>query len=509
MSCIIVLSCTKEELSIEDKPLEIDENSEEYQKYMAERAREYILTYRFEKVQDVLGKVQDAQERKRLTELLAEYRAKAAQDAFYFVTDQNDSLFFLDPKVTDAATRTSLTLDFVGTPPFSGPLFNTKGILHGFKRFPKLTDLEIANSAGTGIAEIAFLTDLEHLKWYVDRYVMEQQFPEEEFVPTPLVADFSKNAKLRYLSFRGIDSRNLVFPPFQLENVTFNQSDVNANDNLNTVKTKTLSIINDKVSNPGFVLKNNDIDKLSISADTYMGAALYYSQIRSLDIKETKIKELIANGANNLESVVLNEGLEKLEIQASQVPGVEGFTGNLRTVSEYPTSLKHIVIGAKDLNNKDFSKLNQLEYLYLAGADQDYNNLSLPVGLKAFFLMEGQAGNLNFSNSTGLKELMIMNIRGLSKLDVSSSGNLSRLNVHAPDVNELILPPDLTPYHFLNLHTLGYSSDKYEELTEEEKATIELYLPIFVSIYFNIKVKQGCTIMNYLDWMQAYITYYD
>ena len=59
LSLLGTWSCTKERLVIQDRELQFDENSPEYQIYQAERGMQYIRTFRFEKLGDVSDKIND------------------------------------------------------------------------------------------------------------------------------------------------------------------------------------------------------------------------------------------------------------------------------------------------------------------------------------------------------------------------------------------------------------------------------------------------------------------
>lgn len=461
----ITFSCKKEELVITDVPLELDENSEEYQQYLVERAMEFIKTYRLEKVDSLVEKLSNENEKKRILDSLLVYKARAPFDAFYFVTEKNDSLFFLDPKIRNEDQISSLTLSFVGMPPFTSNLFNAKGVLHGFKRFPKLTELIVENSLGTGIAEIENLADLKTLSWNVDRAAMEQQFPQQEFEYVPLKADLSKNLKLKVLNFKNINSRNLVFPDYKLESVRFEQSDINATNNLDALKAGTLTLMSDKASNPGFVLKNNQIDIFRIEAVNNLGEK-FSSNIKSVDITETNIAQFIVRDATSIEKITLNDELEKLDFEILEY-GDQAFSGKLTEVSNYPAGLQSIKLVTKELKQQNFSNLSKLQSLHVSGENQDYN-LTLPSGLQTLYVFNANKCNLNLSQSTalqsatvsasssinlgtipaGLQSLGLMNSGSgnisLGALDFSGNTQLSELSIYKFNLSDIKFPATMT-----------------------------------------------------------------
>ncbi len=444
---MLLFSCKKEELVITEVPLELDENTEEYQQYIAERALEFIKTYRLEKVDSLIKKLTNEKEKKRITDSFIVYKQRAISDAFYFVTDKNDSLFFLHPGIKNEKELTNLIMNFVGQPPFSGSLFNTKGVLHGFRRFPELIELTIENSLGTGIEELEYADDLQTFTWSVDRGVMEQQFPQQAFEYVALKADFSKNTKLQSLRFRNISDRNLIFPDHQLNAVVFEQSDINATNNLNTLKTKTLQLLSDKASSPGFVLKNDQIENLRIEASSNLGE-IYSGNIKTVDISETKLKSFIVRDATSIEKITLNEGLENLDFEILEY-GDREFAGKLAEISHYPNSLQNLKLVSRQLKQQDFSNLDQLQTMQLSGQQQDYQ-ITVPSSLKTLYVFNANECNLNLENATALEAVSVSahSTVNLGKLPASvhtlnliNAGNnnstLESLDLSASQLNNL------------------------------------------------------------------------
>lgn len=152
---ITMYSCTKEELVIIDEELVLEENSPEFQTYLAERAMGFIRMYRFEKLGNVLDKIEDTALKTNLLDSLRKYKTEAVNGGLFFVTPQNDSLFFMVPHAQSPAERTSLGMLFNTSP----NIINAKGVLQGFKNFPKVQYFSGTNSLATGLKDLEYMPD--------------------------------------------------------------------------------------------------------------------------------------------------------------------------------------------------------------------------------------------------------------------------------------------------------------------------------------------------------------
>ena len=148
----IMLSCTREELTIVDKPVTINENSPSFQSYLEERAISFVKIYRFDKVKEILDRITDPTTKENIMSVYNEYKSKADREALFYVNAANDTLFFLVPSETepDPSTRTWLYLinERANIP-------KTKGILSGFKKFPKLQTFIISYALAEEVQELA------------------------------------------------------------------------------------------------------------------------------------------------------------------------------------------------------------------------------------------------------------------------------------------------------------------------------------------------------------------
>ena len=252
------LSCTKERLVIKETELEFDENSEEYQTYQAERAMQYIRTFRFEKLGDVLDKINDPTVKKSLQDSLSRYRYLAANEALYYLTKNNDTLFFMPP-----INGTQIGTNFLGN---DNRLVNDKGVIHGFKNFPETETLHFYNNLASGVEGLEFLPNLKILRWVINPDDVIRKYPGEDFEYVPVRADLSRNAELKEIAVSGIELGNFIYPDHELE--LFSNGGIFATAGGNRIPTgsldglwaKTISEGGD--SYPDFKMKNSRTDSL-------------------------------------------------------------------------------------------------------------------------------------------------------------------------------------------------------------------------------------------------------
>ena len=89
LSLLGTWSCTKERLVIQDRELQFDENSREIPDLSGQSgACSTFVTFRFEKLGDVLDKINDESVKKNLQDSLRKYRYIAETEALYYATEE-------------------------------------------------------------------------------------------------------------------------------------------------------------------------------------------------------------------------------------------------------------------------------------------------------------------------------------------------------------------------------------------------------------------------------------
>lgn len=379
------LSCTKERLVIKETELEFDENSEEYQTYQAERAMQYIRTFRFEKLGDVLDKINDPTVKKSLQDSLSRYRYLAANEALYYLTKNNDTLFFMPP-----INGTQIGTNFLGN---DNRLVNDKGVIHGFKNFPETETLHFYNNLASGVEGLEFLPNLKILRWVINPDDVIRKYPGEDFEYVPVRADLSRNAELKEIAVSGIELGNFIYPDHELE--LFSNGGIFATAGGNRIPTgsldglwaKTISVGGD--ADPDFKMKNVRTDSLYFS-----------SAIKNFDISETEIKGL---KIGQIEKLVLNDKLERLWLSS----------GNLLSKPNFPQSLEELDLSGYELSDKDFSSTSNLKKISLS--TKSFEGLLLPGSIEdiTFYLdrYNGSSAGINrdYSNLPRLKSVTINN----------------------------------------------------------------------------------------------------
>lgn len=390
-SFLVLLSfqaCTEEELVTINDPLELDENSIQYQQFMEERAIQLIKTYRFDKLGNTIDRIKDPVARERVLALLTEYRTIAFNDALYFAKPNNDTIFFFPPNIEDR--KEAKRISFYFTSP--GPVVNERGVLHGFKNFPKVESLEFTNSLATGIKDLNTLTELKKFKWEFIPYYFNELNPDIELVPLPLEFDFSQNSKLENLSLNYAEMDNLKFPAHKIQSVGIGYSIIKKAEDIDAIAANTAIIRWSTSEENELVLKSKNIDSLFIDL----------AGLTSIDISETK---LLTFDIMNVEKLKLNEGLKKLKLTAT----------NLTEKPSFPKDLQNLYLTDYKLQDKNLSAITGLKNFTIScpgfdGLTVPTNVEELEFGIPWPYTAEVSSGiNQDYSNLTKLKKVTIYN----------------------------------------------------------------------------------------------------
>ena len=413
---LLFQACTEEELVTINDPLELDENSLQYQQYMEERAIELIKTYRFDQLGNTIDRIKDPVTREKVLALLTEYRTIAFNEALYIAKPTNDTLFFFPPNVEDRKEAKGITLNYTMN---SMTTLNAIGVLHGFKNFPKLENLIFYNSLATSIKDLNTLPELKRFDWRVDAYDFSQRYPDIELTPSPVDFDFSQNNKLEDLLLEYVEMGNLKFSTTKIKTVIIRNSVVNKGEDLDAFAANNLSIYGASKS-AELTLKSKNIDSLT----------LYLDGLSSLDISGANMLKLDLSSKENLEKIKLNEGLKKL---------VSFRAGKLTEKPNFPKSLQELYIENYSLSDKNFSTASGLKNMTWSGAG--HNELVLPNSLEALTVSIPSPYspiNYDYSNLHNLKKITIQNgdfdqttiqfPLGLESLSITSSGRRLSIN---------------------------------------------------------------------------------
>ena len=208
-------ACTKEELVTINNPLELDENSIQYQQYMEERAIQLIKEYRFDRLGNTIDRIKDPVARERVLALLAEYRNRAFNEALYYAKPNKDTIFFFPPNIDSRLEAKRLYISNL----YQKAVVNEIGVLHGFKNFPNVETVDIGNSLATGIKDLNGLPELKTFNWTFEPYYFREFYPDVELAPRPLDFDFSQNHKLETVNISYVDLNNLKFHATKIKSV--------------------------------------------------------------------------------------------------------------------------------------------------------------------------------------------------------------------------------------------------------------------------------------------------
>ncbi|MGC4233548.1 MAG: hypothetical protein QM594_11265 [Niabella sp.] len=301
-SFLFLQSCTKEELVTVNEPLELDENSKQFQTYLAERAINFIKLYRFDKLGNTIDRITDPTIREEVTALYKEYRKRASEEALFYVTPANDTLYFIPSISGRPEAQTALSINF--TPIIFDAqnqrnLINTKGTLQGFAIFPNMESVGFMNPLATGLKDMDKMPKLKVFS--IDKMLdfMEAAYPNEDVrTPTKLEADFSKNSNLERLTLNYTDISNVKFPAHKLTDY-FDVTYGIVNNSLSNVNANKMILRYSSSADPDLVLSGS-INQLELTD---------ISGVKKLNLKNVKDLQLISLKLRDIEELTLPDGI--------------------------------------------------------------------------------------------------------------------------------------------------------------------------------------------------------
>jgi len=297
----LFLACTKQELTIIDDPMVLDENSRQYQAYMAERATNFIKLFRFDKLGDIRERIKDPEMKAKIDALYREYRTKAENEALYFVTPKNDTLYFLPSLDLDYPERFFVNFEPSSIGAGHSNMINSEGILQGFQNYPNLTDFMPRNCFATGLKGLEFMPEMTYFGWkilWLDD--LKKKYPDREFAPTRLKADLSQNHKLETIAMNCVDISDMKFPSHQMERFELKSSEqgmwVVINNSLGRVNADDIYVVGELSADANSELTlSNTVRRLNLSV----------SGTKKLDLKNVKGLEWIRLYFKDIEELTL------------------------------------------------------------------------------------------------------------------------------------------------------------------------------------------------------------
>lgn len=531
-------ACTQEELVTINDPLELDENSLQYQQYMEERAIELIKSYRFDQLGNTIDRIKDPVVKEKILALLTEYRTIAFNEALYIAKPTNDTLFFFPPNVEDRKEAKGITLNYTMN---SMVTLNEIGVLHGFKNFPKLELLIFYNSLVTSIKDLNTLPELKRFDWRVDAYDFSQRYPDIELTPSAVDFDFSQNNKLEDLLLEYVEMGKMKYPVGKIKTGTIRDAIVNKGEDIDVIAANNLAIYGASKSTE-LTLKSRNIDSLT----------LYLDGLSSLDISGASMLKLDLSYKENLEKIKLNEGLKKL---------VSFRAGKLTEKPNFPKSLQELYIENYSLSDKNFSILTNLNKMTLGS--EGFDGLTLPTNIEEILFTIpwpytakfGSGFNRDYSNLTKLKKVIINNIpinqtglifpANLEYLEfkdytsgnkISGTGDYSNIsNLKTFRANHTVefefapkLPPYLSTLYLYRLILPTGATFDISNLTNLEFLNISMSSPNPITLILptnlaedavkagsalvggvaSLLLPKGSTIVNEPEWLSKYVQLY-
>lgn len=497
---LVMSACTKEELNVADVPIDVRDDSEEFQGYLKERVAYFLANFRFDKANEAIAMITDNNMREEMSLLFNEYRTRADKEALFIVPQTGDTLFFLAPSEeenSDHLTRSRLSIQMsdVTVP-------KSKGVLSGLKKFPRLTEFGVSYALVDEVEELAFLTDLESFSWSKDREYYMQQFPNDLVEPSRLVADLSENAKLKRVNLGYVNILNIRLPKHKLDQFVLSNGVFNANDKLNEIFASDV-LLDGESARSVLKLENNSIDSLSITS--YSGRE---DRLKNIDISQSKLLKFSYYGSYNssVESIKLNEELKSLSINA------EEFTEK----PDLPTGLVSLSLANYVLDDRDFSHLNRLKKLNLVVNSLkkekmiDNANLKFPASLEEFY---------HTSSVLTKNRLDLSYLTHLKKVDLSESYDI-KLPTSLVEFKLRLTSGELTEgqsgvldfSNNLDLKRIYISTEKENQIREiifpPNLTEEELHDPS-TNFYSGISVYRSTKLTNMPEWMANYIYYKD
>lgn len=526
-----MVSCTKEELRINNNELVLNENSPEYQVYLAERAMQFIRSYRFYEMGNTLDKITDPAVKKNLTDSLTKYRSIAADNAIYFINEKNDSIFvFLG--LENPLERTAAGASFFSSQYMIYP--NVDAPLYGFDRFPKLEYIGCSDGLATGLEGLDKLPELKNVSLLRDPDLFRTRYPTREFEFIPIKMDLSKNLKLEKLWLRNYDISNIIFPDNKVDLLEL-EGGLIPSEGLNHIKAKRVLFTSDYrfapyiVFDNNMVVKNNNVDTLYFQkdgTDPRPGTeSLYFSGLKTLDVKETELKNLVvsfnsnnsmksAAEGNAIEEVLVNEGLLSLSLNSKA----------LKEPVSFPSSLQKMEL-ANYLFGADLSGLNQLKTLgvyYSTNYDYEFDaaKWQFPISLEQLDIIGTVNKDIDFTALTHLKSI---SFKAEGYLVIASLNAEIKLpaTIEKVDINGYKLAPPSGTVDFSNLTNLKSFWINLVTGSAAGQQPITLILPpnlteqalitgrdAYGSGWKPIRLKTASTIVNKQSWMDDYIEFY-
>lgn len=524
---LCMISCTKEELRVNNIELDLKENSPEYQVYLAERAMQFIRSYSFYQLGNILDKIEDAAVKKNLTDSLQKYRKQAADNALFFIDDKKDSIFVWIGG-EDPLERTGANASFFASQGVILP--NVDAPLYGFDKFPKLQGIGLNDCLATGLEGLDKLPELKSVALLRDPNLFRTRYPTREFEFIPIKMDLSKNKKLELLYLQNYDIANIIFPDNKVKLLQLNAVVPIPSDGLNHVKADKILFYSGPFEFENtLVLNNNNVDTLYFqkdAGDNLPGKEYsWFPGLKIIDVRETNLKALFINfntnnymksaaDGNVMEKVLVNEGLLSLSLNSKA----------LKEPVSFPNSLQKMEL-ANYLFGADLTSLNQLKTLgiyYSTNYDYEFDlaKWQFPQSLEQLDIIGTINKDIDFTALTHLKTVSVKaegyNVIASVNAEVKLPATLEKV-----DINGCKLAPPSGTVDFSNLTNLTSFWINLAASSADGQQPITLILPPNLSEqtlitgkeeqgswYKPIRLKTGSTIVNKQSWMDPYIEYY-
>ncbi|MBX3255425.1 MAG: hypothetical protein KF862_14885 [Chitinophagaceae bacterium] len=301
LGLLLFTACKKEELVVVNEPLELDENSPKYQEYMIERAINLIELFRFDKLGNTIDRIKDPAKKAEILAMLDEYRTRAKNEAWYYVTPENDTLYFFPPVEGSRLEAKNSHINF--TPlfiqfPWQKQIVNVRGMLHGMGIFPNLEQFGVGNCLATGVKDMDQLPELKLFSWTFMIEFLQYFYPDLVFETIPLQVDLSKNSKLERIDVDHIDISDIQFPGHKLTDY-FGLTDGIFDNNLSNINANKIVVRTSAAADPEVTLSNS-VGQLELTD---------ISGIKKLDLSNIKDLELITLASRTIEELTLPDGI--------------------------------------------------------------------------------------------------------------------------------------------------------------------------------------------------------
>lgn len=194
------------------------------------------------------------------------------------------------------------------------------------------------------------------------------------------------------------------------------------------------------------ISKQRDLNLLSVDNN----------RITSLDLSENlKIEYLYVEG-NSMENLDLSKNPEIIELYCNNnklkrldlLPNTALTTlmgnGNPIEVINLPSQINKIDISNTALKNVDFSKLKDLEYLFITNLGLEIIDLSSNTKLAILEISMNKLSNIDLSKNVNITALFLRD-NLLSALDLCNNSKLSTLHCERNKLITILLPKNVTP----------------------------------------------------------------